>query len=58
MFGDMYKQIFSKMFAISKAGVCKMYEQIGKGAQLWLCLLQLGVSVMSGEGNRTHRPRE
>ena len=58
MFGDMYKQIFSKMFAISKAGVCKMYEQIGKGVQLWLCLLQLGVSVMSGEGNRTHRPRE
>ena len=58
MFGDMYQKVFAKMFTVSKAGVCKMCEQVSKGVQLWMCLLQLGVSLVSGEDHRTNRPRE
>ena len=46
------------MLAMPRAGVCKMYEQVSTGLQLWLCLLQLGVSVLSGEDHRTHDQRE
>ena len=42
MFGGMYKEVFTKMFAVSKAGVCKMYEQVSQGVQLWLRLLTVG----------------
>ena len=58
MFGGMYKEVFTKMFAVSKAGVCKMYEQVSQGVQLWLRLLQLGMSLVSGEDHRTHRKCE
>ena len=52
------KKVISKMLAMSRAGVCKIYEQVSTGLQLWLCLLQLGVSVLSGEDHRTHHQRE
>jgi len=55
MSGRMYKEIVAKVFAVSKAGVCKMYEQVSQGVQLWLRLLQLGMSLMSGEDHRPHR---
>ena len=55
MSGRMYKEVFTKMLAVSKAGVCKMYEQVSQGVQLWLRLLQLGMSLMSGEDHRPHR---
>ena len=58
MFGRMYKEIVAKMFAVSKAGVCKMYEQVSQGVQLWMRLLQLGVSLVSREEHRTHRQCE
>jgi len=58
MFGGMYKEIVAKVFAVSKAGLCKMYEQVSQGVQLWLRLLQLGVSIVSGEDHRTHRKCE
>ena len=38
------KKIFTKMFAVSKAGVCKMYEQVSQGVQLWF---------MTGAGDET-----
>ena len=46
------------MFAMSKAGVRKVYEQVSQGVQLCMCLLQLGVSLVSGEDHRTHRKCE
>ena len=55
MSGRMYKEIVAKVFAVSKTGLCKMYEQVSQGVQLWLRLLQLGVSIMSGEDHRPHR---
>ena len=58
MFGGMYKEIVAQMFAVFKTGVCKMYEQVSQGVQLWLRLLQLGMSLVSGEDHRTHRKRE
>ena len=58
MFGGMYKEVFTKMLAVPKAGVCKMYEQVSQGVQLWLRLLQLGMSLVSGEDHRTHDKRE
>ena len=53
-----YQEIFAKVLAVSKAGVCKMYEQVSQGAQLWMCLLQLGVSLVQGEIHRIIRSRE
>jgi len=58
MFGGMYKEIVAKVFAVSKASLCKMYEQVSQGAQLWLRLLQLGMSLVSGEDHRPHRERK
>ena len=58
MFGGMYKEVFTKVLAVSKASLCKMYEQVSQGVQLWLRLLQLGVSLVSGEDHRTHRKCE
>jgi hypothetical protein len=55
MFGGMYKEVFTKMFAVFKTGVCKMHEQVSEGVQLWLRLLQLGMSIVSGEDHRAHR---
>ena len=55
MFGGMYQKVFTKVLAMSQAGVCKMYEQVSQGVQLWLRLLQLGMSLMSGEDHRPHR---
>ena len=58
MFGGKYKEIVAKMFAVPKAGVCKMYEQVSLGVQLWLRLRQLGVSLVSEVDHRTHRKCE
>jgi len=58
MFGGMYKEIIAKMCTVLKAGVCKMYGQVSQGVQLWMRLLQLGVSIVSGEDHRTHRQCE
>ena len=58
MFGGMYQKVFTKVLAMSKASLCKMYEQVSQGVQLWLRLLQLGMSLVSGEDHRAHRKCE
>ena len=52
------KKSSPKCSQCQKAGVCKMYEQISQGVQLWLRLLQLGVSLVSRENHWTHRKCE
>ena len=58
MFGTNYYKVFTKMFSMSQAGLYKMYERVSQGVQLWMRLLQLGVSLMSGENNRPDRTCE
>ena len=58
MFGGMYKEIFTSLLLLSKAGVCKVYEQISQGVQQWLRLFQLDVPLVSREEHRTHRQCE
>ena len=58
MFGGMYKEVFTKMFAVSKAGLYKVYGQFSQGVQLWLRLLQLGVSLVQGQNHRPYRQCE
>ena len=55
MSGRMYKEVFTQVFAVFQTGVCKVHEQVSQGVQLWLRLLQLGMSLVSGEDYRPHR---
>ena len=58
MFGRMYKEVFTKMLNMFKTGVCKMYEQVSQGVQLWMRLLQLGLSIVQGQNHRAYRKCE
>ena len=58
MSGRLYKEIIAKMFTVFKAGVCKMYGQVSQGVQLWMRLLQLGVSIVQGQNHRPYRQCE
>ena len=58
MVGRMYKEVFTKMLSMSQAGLYKMHEQVTQGLQLWLRLLQLGVSVVPGKNHRPYRQCE
>jgi len=58
MFGGMYQKVFTSLLLLSKAGVCKVYEQASQGVQQWLLLFQLGLSIVQGQNHRPYRQCE
>jgi len=58
MFGGMYQKVFTSLLLLSKAGVCKMYEQVSQGVLIWMRLLQLGLSIVQGQNHRPYRQCE
>ena len=58
MFGGMYQKIFTKMLSMFQTGVCKLYGQVSQGVQLWMQLLQLGLSLVQGQNHRAYRKCE